>query len=53
MNLSIGIADNQLERVNAIYTTAATRAFRDERIEMEKHLADKLAQAADEAITGA
>jgi hypothetical protein len=53
MNLSIGIADDQLERVNAIYTTAATRAFRDERIEMEKHLADKLAQAADEAITGA
>ena len=53
MNLSIGIADNQLERVNAIYTAAATRAFRDERIEMEKHLADKLAQAADEAITGA
>ncbi len=53
MNLSIGIADNQLERVNAIYTAAATRAFRDERIEMEKHLADKLAQAADGAITGA
>lgn len=53
MNLSIGIADDQLERVNAIYTAAATRAFRDERIEMEKHLADKLAQAADEAITGA
>ena len=53
MNLSIGIADNQVARVNAIYTTAATRAFRDERIEMEKHLADKLAQAADEAITGA
>jgi len=53
MNLSIGIADEQLERVNAIYTAAATRAFRDERIEMEKHLADKLAQAADEAITGA
>jgi len=49
-SISIGIADDQVQRVNAIYTTAATRAFRDEREEMERHLAEKLEAAAEEAI---
>jgi len=53
MQLSIGIADDQVQKVDAIYATAATRAFRDEREEMERHLAEKLAVAADAAIKAA
>ena len=53
MQLSIGIADDQVQKVDAIYATAATRAFRDEREEMERHLAEKLANAADAAIKAA
>ena len=49
-SISIGIADGQVQPVNAIYTTAATRAFRDEREEMERHLAEKLEAAAEDAI---
>ena len=49
-SISIGIADGQVQPVNAIYTTAATRAFRDEREEMERHLAEKLEAAAKDAI---
>ena len=51
--VSLGIADDQVQRVNAIYTTAATRAFRDEREEMERHLAEKLEAAAEDAINAA
>ena len=53
MQVSIGIADDQVQKVDAIYATAATRAFRDEREEMERHLAEKLADAADAAIKAA
>ena len=53
MQVSIGIADDQVQKVDAIYATAATRAFRDEREEMERHLAEKLAVAADAAIKAA
>ena len=53
MQVSIGIADDQVQKVDAIYATAATRAFRDEREEMERHLAEKLANAADAAIKAA
>jgi hypothetical protein len=53
MQVSIGIADDQVQKVDAIYATAATRAFRDEREEMERHLAEKLADAADDAIKAA
>lgn len=53
MRVSIGIADDQVQKVDAIYATAATRAFRDEREEMERHLAEKLAAAADAAIKAA
>ena len=53
MQVSIGIADDQVQKVDAIYATAATRAFRDEREEMERHLAQKLANAADDAIKAA
>lgn len=53
VQLSIGVADDQVQRVNAIYTTAATRAFRDEREEMERHLAEKLEAAAEDAINAA
>ena len=53
MQLSIGIADDQVQKVDTIYATAATRAFRDEREEMERHLAEKLAVAADAAIKAA
>ena len=53
VRLTIGIADDQTARVNAIYEQAAIRAFRDEREEMERHLAQKLAEAADEAIKAA
>jgi hypothetical protein len=53
VELAIGIADDQVQRVDAIYATAATRAFRDEREEMERHIAQKLADAADEAIKAA
>ena len=53
MQLSIGIADDQVQKVDAIYAAAATRAFRDEREEMERHLAEKLAAAADAAIKAA
>ena len=51
--VSLGIADDQVQRVNAIYTAAATRAFRDEREEMERHLAEKLEAAAEDAINAA
>lgn len=53
VQLSIGISDDQVQRVNTIYTTAATRAFRDEREEMERHLAEKLEAAAEDAINAA
>lgn len=49
-SISVGIADGQVAKVNEIYTTAATRAFRDEREEMERHLAEKLEAAAEDAI---
>jgi len=49
-SISIGIADGQVQKVNEIYTTAATRAFRDEREEMERHLAEKLEKAANDAV---
>ena len=49
-SISIGIADGQVAKVNELYTTAATRAFRDEREEMERHLAEKLEAAAEDAI---
>jgi len=52
-SISIGIADGQVAKVNEIYTTAATRAFRDEREEMERHLAEKLEAAAQDAISAA
>ena len=52
-SISIGIADGQVAKVNEIYTTAATRAFRDEREEMERHLAEKLEAAAEDAINAA
>lgn len=53
VQLAIGIADDQVARVSNIYEIAATRAYRDERMEMERHLAEKLADAADEAIKAA
>ena len=52
-SISVGIADGQVAKVNEIYTTAATRAFRDEREEMERHLAEKLEAAAQDAISAA
>ena len=52
-SISVGIADGQSAKVNEIYTTAATRAFRDEREEMERHLAEKLEAAAQDAISAA
>lgn len=52
-SISVGIADGQVAKVNEIYTTAATRAFRDEREEMERHLAEKLEAAAEDAISAA
>lgn len=52
-SISVGIADGQSAKVNDIYTTAATRAFRDEREEMERHLAEKLEAAAQDAISAA
>lgn len=51
--ISLGIPEDQIQRVNAIYTAAATRAFRDEREEMERHLAEKLEAAAEDAINAA
>lgn len=39
VQLSIGIADDQLGRVTSIYDAAMSRALRDETVEMRKHLA--------------
>lgn len=39
VQLSLGIADDQMSRVTERYNAAFGKAFRDERIEMERHMA--------------
>lgn len=51
-DLTIGIDEGQLGKVSEIYSQAAARAFADERVEMEKVIADRLQAAAEEAIDG-
>lgn len=48
VQLSIGIADDQLGRVTSIYDAAMSRALRDETVEMRKHLAAVGQQVANE-----
>jgi len=48
--LSIGLKDDQVGKVSGMYDAAMTRALRDERAEMEKVVADRLAAAAETAI---
>lgn len=51
VNLSIGIADKQEGRVDAIYRTAAAMAFADEKDEMLAHLGDVIDDAANKACS--
>jgi len=50
VQLSIGLKDDQVGKVSGMYDAAMTRALRDERAEMEKVIADRLAAAAETAI---
>jgi hypothetical protein len=47
--MTIGIADDQQSKVQAIYNEAMTTAFHDERKEMERQIAMRLQAAAEEA----
>ena len=46
--LSIGVADDQVNRVSGIYNGVVARAFADEQREMEEHLAAVGQSVADE-----
>lgn len=50
VRLSIGIADDQLPRVSAIYQDSFGKALRDERIEMERVITERLEATAQKAI---
>jgi len=50
VKLSIGIREDQLARVSAIYQDSFGQALRDERIEMERVIAERLEAAAQKAI---
>ena len=50
VQFSIGIKDGQEGRVAEVYSKAMNQALRDERVEMERHLAAKVEQAAQEAV---
>lgn len=50
VELSIGVKDNQLAKVESVYSAAMERAFRDERAEMEQVIRNRLDAAAQEAV---
>ncbi len=50
VQFSIGIKDGQEGRVADVYSKAMNQALRDERVEMERHVAAKVEQAAQEAV---
>ena len=50
--LTIGLDGSQTPKVEAMYQQAAARAMQDERIEMERVIADRLQAAAEEAVSG-
>jgi hypothetical protein len=47
VRLNIGLADNQIGKVEAIYAKAMQQAYNDEARELEAHIASYLLQAAD------
>ena len=47
VRLNIGLADNQIGNVEAIYAKAMQQAYNDEAREIEMHIAAKLAEAFD------
>lgn len=50
VQFSIGIKDGQEGRVAEVYSKAMNQALQDERVEMERHVAAKVEQAAQEAV---
>lgn len=52
VRLTLGIADGQQGKVESEYAAPFAKALQDERLEMERHLADKLESAAQDAIHG-